>query len=320
MSLEVRILVVALASFATAGIAASVLVPFIERYLTGGTGALRARRVASLRLFPSAVGLAAGLVALFAFAIFEPRQEGEYMGAVIPALAAFGTLVIAGSVTRARRLATATRALEERLMATATPVTLTGISVPAFAVQADFPIVAVVGWRRPRLLIAESVLRSCSADELTAVLAHEQGHVDRRDNLRRLMLSVAPDILAWLPASDRLLAAWREAAEDAADDDAARSGADGRARLASALVKVARLATGRTTSGLMPASTLYGGEGLERRVRRLLGPSTAHGEWRASSWATVLRRSAVGIGCVAGAILALEGVHSAIETVIHLLP
>ncbi len=320
MTVEVRIFVVALAAFATAGIAASTLVPFIERSLRAGTGALRARRLASLRLFPSAVAVTTSLVILCAFAVFEPRQEGEYMGAVIPALAAFGVLLIAGSVVRARRLARATRALEQRLMATATPVTLTGISVPAFAVEADFPIVAVVGWRRPRLLIAQSVLRSCSPAELTAVLAHEQGHVDRRDNLRRLMLSVAPDILAWLPASDRLLAAWREAAEDAADDDAARSGDDGRARLASALVKVARLATGRRSSAPMPASALYGGDGLERRVRRLLAPSASHGEWRPSSWRTVLRRTAVAAGCAAGALLALEGVHSAMETVIHLLP
>ena len=320
MSVELRILVVALASFAAAGIAAAMLVPVLERFVTGGTGARRAQRLASLRLFPSTAAVIAGAVVLCAFAAFEPRQEGEYMGALIPAFAGFGVLLIAASLSRARRLARATRALERRLMATARPITLAGISVPAFVVEADFPIVAVVGWRRPRLLIAQTVLSSCSADELTAVLAHEQGHIDRRDNLRRLMLTVAPDVLSWLPASDRLLAAWREAAEDAADDDAARIGVDGRARLASALVKVARLATGRHSSRLMPASALYGGEGLERRVRRLLAPSSSHGDGRPSSWRVGRRRMALAAGCVATGILALEGVHSAVETVIHLLP
>jgi Zn-dependent protease with chaperone function len=320
MSVELRILVVALAAFAAAGVAAALVVPLVANGLTHGSGALRARRLASLRLFPSAIAAVSGGVVLLAFAIFEPRQEGEYMGAAIPALAAFSLLLVAGSMWRARRLARATRALEQRWLSSATPIPLAGISVPAFAVDADFPIVAVVGWRRPRLLIATSVLASCSPDELIAVLAHEQGHIDRRDNLRRLMLSVAPDILAWLPASERMLSAWREAAEDAADDDAARAGADGRVRLASALVKVARLAPGRRASGLMPASALYNGDGLDRRVRRLLDPRASETERRASPWRARVRRSALVIGGVAASALALEGVHAALEVVIHRLP
>jgi hypothetical protein len=320
MSVELRILVVGFAAFATAGMAAALIVPAIAGCLTRGSGALRARRLASLRMFPSIIAAATGGVVLLAFAIFEPRQEDEYMGAAIPGLASFSLLLIAGSVWRARRLARATRALEQRWMSSATPIPLAGISVPAFAVEADFPIVAVVGWRRPRLLIARSVLASCSPDELTAVLAHEQGHIDRRDNLRRLMLSVAPDILAWLPVSERMLAAWREAAEDAADDDAARTGTDGRVRLASALVKVARLAPGRRASGLMPASALYSGDGLDRRVRRLLDPPLSGSERRAAPWRARVWRSALVLGGLAAAALALEGVHAAIEVAIHRLP
>jgi hypothetical protein len=305
MSVELRILVVGFAAFATAGMAAALIVPAIAGCLTRGSGALRARRLASLRMFPSIIAAATGGVVLLAFAIFEPRQEDEYMGAAIPGLASFSLLLIAGSVWRARRLARATRALEQRWMSSATPIPLAGISVPAFAVEADFPIVAVVGWRRPRLLIARSVLASCSPDELTAVLAHEQGHIDR---------------LAWLPVSERMLAAWREAAEDAADDDAARTGTDGRVRLASALVKVARLAPGRRASGLMPASALYSGDGLDRRVRRLLDPPLSGSERRAAPWRARVWRSALVLGGLAAAALALEGVHAAIEVAIHRLP
>ena len=320
MSVELRVLVIGLAAFATAGMAAALIVPLIANSLTRGSGALRARRLASMRMLPSVIAAGCGAIVVLAFAFFEPRQEGEYMGAAIPALAGFSLLLMAGSLWRARRLARATRALEQRWMTSATPIPLDGISVPAFAVEADFPIVAVVGWRRPRLLIARSVLDSCSPDELTAVLAHEQGHVDRRDNLRRLMLSVAPDILAWLPVSERMLAAWREAAEDAADDDAARAGSEGRVRLASALVKVARLAPGRRACGLMPASALYSGDGLDRRVRRLLDPPMSETSRRVSPWRLRFRRSALLIGGGAAAALALEGVHAALEVVIHRLP
>jgi hypothetical protein len=51
------------------------------------------------------------------------------------------------------------------------PIALEGISIPAVAVDADFPIVAVAGVVRPRLIIARSVLASCSHEELRAVLA-----------------------------------------------------------------------------------------------------------------------------------------------------
>ena len=141
----------------------------------------------------------------------------------------------------------------------AQPVTLAGISAPALVVDSDFPVVTVVGLRRPRLVIARSVLESCSDEELRAILAHEQGHIDRHDNLRRLLLSIAPDVLNWLPVSAKMFAAWRDAAEEAADDDAARTGADGRLRLASALVKVARLA---------PAAGVHDADARERAVSR----------------------------------------------------
>jgi Zn-dependent protease with chaperone function len=88
----------------------------------------------------------------------------------------------------------------------AQPVTLAGISAPALVVESEFPVVSVVGLRRPRLVIARAVLDSCSNEELRAILAHEQGHIDRRDNLRRLLLSIAPDILNWLPVSERMFA------------------------------------------------------------------------------------------------------------------
>ncbi len=147
--------------------------------------------------------------------------------------------------------------------------------MPALAVTAPFPIVAVLGLRRPTLVIARSVLAACTPDELRAILAHEQGHIDRRDNLRRLLLAVSPDVVAWLPASDRLFAEWSSAAEEAADDDAARAGAAGRLHLASALMKVARLATGHAAADVMPASALYCGHNLDGRVRRLLEPPCA---------------------------------------------
>jgi hypothetical protein len=133
--------------------------------------------------------------------------------------------------------------------------------------------------------------------------------------MSRLLLSITPDVLAWLPSSERLFADWRDAAEEAADDDAARCGEDGRVRLASALIKVARLAPRAPQQTMMPASALYRGESLDRRVRRLLDSDIPAGtppsRWRG--------RLLLATG-LALAPSALDTVHGVVETVIHWMP
>ena len=227
-----------------------------------------------------------------------------------------GFAVLGAAAWRSARLLAAAHRLTHAWREVSEPIALEGISVPAVAVTSPFPIVAVVGLRRPTLVIARSVLAACTPDELRAILAHEQGHIDRRDNLRRLMLAVSPDVLAWLPASDRLFAEWCDAAEEAADDDAAQVGAAGRLHLASALVKVARLATGQPASDVMPASALYCGTNLNTRVRRLLEPPTAAADDRPILSPMVATIAAVAVV----AIVALQGLYAAIEVAIRTLP
>ena len=324
MTFELRLLTVALAAFTVVELAIALLVPALASRPVTGRAATRARRLAMLRLLPARAGAVAGLLAAMAFATFEPRQDDEYRGWLIPALAGFGALLVAAAGWRWMLLAGVTRRLTREWLATAEPITLSGIDVPAFAVTSAFPIVAVVGLRRPKLVIARSVMDSCTSDELRAILAHEQGHLDRGDNLRRLMMSATPDILAWLPASDRHFAAWRQAAEEAADDDASRAGADGQLCLAAALVKVARLASGTQARQWLPTSALYCGENLDVRIRRLLEPR-ASGSTSIAGAATAARtrvtRSLVALaGLAVASMLALDNVHAVLEAAIHALP
>ena len=316
MTAGTRMAVIGLAAFGAVAVIATLAVPVFARRWATGSAALRARRLATLRLLPTVVALAASTVVWAAFLLFEPRWEGEDIGVLTPALAALATALLGGAAGRSALLVLSTQRTFRSWLRTAEPVSLQGISAPAFAVSADFPIVAVIGLRRPRLIIARSVLASCTDEELQAVLAHEQGHIDRRDNLRRLLLSVAPDILTWLPHSERLFAAWRDAAEEAADDDAARSGVDGRLRLASALIKVARLTPGAPSPRLMPASALYRGESLDRRVRRLLEPGDTAAMPISSPWPV---RAAAGVVALV-AVSALQDVHHLVEQLIHILP
>ena len=316
MIFALRIAIIGLATFAVTGIVSAVLIPWASRRITEDGAAARARRLAALRLLPAALGLAAAAVVVLSFVFFEPYQPEERIGTSFSILAVLSFALLAGAAWRWLGIILATRRLIRQWSATAAPLVVDGVNVPAFAVTTDFPIVAVAGIARPRLFVARSVLASCTPEELRAILAHEQGHIDRRDNLRRMLLTLTPDVLGWAPAGGRILAAWREASEEAADDDASRVGADERVRLAGALIKIAKLAKPSHVPAVIPASTFYCGERLDRRVRRLLDPAVRGESRRQAPWRSRLSVAAALLLCV----LTLEGVHTAIEIAIQTLP
>ena len=200
-------------------------------------------------------------------------------------------------------------------MADAEELTLEGLDVPTYAVSSEFPLVALIGLVRPRMLVARCVLEHCSTEEVRAIVAHERGHLERHDNLARAILALSPDVLVWLPVADRLTNAWHDAAEEAADDHAASLGELGRVTLAQALIRVARLAPPGSSAVVVPASALYRGENLDRRVRRLLGPQAAAPPPRPLWWRATITSTVV----VAGA-LALHAIHELLEAAVTFLP
>ncbi|HXT72159.1 MAG TPA: M56 family metallopeptidase [Vicinamibacterales bacterium] len=316
MTVELRILMVTLAVFAGVSLLTTGIVLLLAGRESAGPAALRARRLSAVRLLPAAAAAAIGIIVLTSFAEFEPRWEGEEVGVALPMLAAFAILLIGSSFWRGLQLVRATYQTTRAWLAAAEPVELAGTAVPAFVVDTEFPVVSAIGFFRPKLIIARKVLDSCNDEELGAILAHEQGHIDRGDNLRRLLIGMAPDVITWLPVSARLLADWRQAAEDAADDDAVKSGADGHLRLAQALVKVARLAPVSRSQSAIPASALYRGESLDRRVRRLTdagGPAATPPQ---RTWPVRL----IAVLLVAGSLTVLENIHGVVENLIHRLP
>jgi hypothetical protein len=177
-----------------------------------------------------------------------------------------------------------------------------GWSGAAYRVDADFPVVAVVGVWRPELFVASRVAAACSPHEIAVVAAHERAHVAALDNLIRAAFVVTP-----LPSrlAARLELAWAAAAEEAADLSA-RAGGSG-VTLASALLKVAHLALPPAPSRLLLTSALIGAGGIETRVRRLLAPPPALG--RPVWWVSAALTAAL----VAAAAPALRQVHEAAE-------
>jgi hypothetical protein len=124
-----------------------------------------------------------------------------------------------------------------------------------------------------------------------------------------------PDALAWLAFSSRAAQQWSDAAEYAADSAAARGWPAARLSLASALVRVARLAPPNPAPAVIPVTALYRGENLEARLRRIL--DGAHAPCAVRSPARLLISGALLMG---GCLLALHPIHELVESAVSYLP
>ena len=144
--------------------------------------------------------------------------------------------------------------------------------MPVFRFDHPFPVVAVVGIIRPRLFVADKVLRSLTEGEFRAAIAHEYGHLTTKDNLKRTLLRMCRDLLLF-PIGKGLDRAWSECVESLADEYAARSVGGARALdLAAALVKIAKLVPAGTRPAIPVGAFLVEATGgdIARRVHRLL--------------------------------------------------
>lgn len=264
------VVLLALVLLATFGLVSLVLSGVIALAWRAGLTRLGATSLdlLSLRLLPTAGALLVVLtVVLPAFLGFEPRHEQEAAGPALIVLAALAAAGLAGGIWRGGRAVRAARALLGRCRPGPERAGREAVHV----VETAEPLVAVIGAWRPRIVATESVRAACDAEEFHAVLAHEAAHLAARDNLKLLLLTAAPDALALTPLAATLTERWRAAAEREADQRATGGDLGRRLALASALIKVARLAKGREAPHPalgMPAAA----DDVPGRVRALLAP------------------------------------------------
>ena len=319
MMLLVFGLAITLASFLAVNVVVSLAVsaatPWRVRRLSGIPLRLRPRALFLLRMLPTAGGIAVatGLV-IPAYLLYEPADAGEPLTLSLAVVAgAAVTLMVLGGVRAALALF-ATAALVRRWMRSAEPVALPGAPVAAYRVRDGFPVFAVVGLRRARLFVSAQVLDALTPAELAAAVAHERSHLDAGDNLKRLIMRAAPDLLALLRASRTLEAEWAGAVESVADERAAGGHGERALALAAGLVKVARLAPSSDLA--LPVSALHDGGDVESRVRRLLaGPDEETAARARVTWPLWAGVAAVAV--VLGT--ALPAVHQVIELAARLL-
>jgi hypothetical protein len=238
-----------------------------------------ARFLLFLRLLPVSLSLlvVAGLC-VPSYLLFEPRVSDERMNLLCSAAALCGLAIWGVSISRSiyalMRSAEFARTAELAGRATFLP------RDPSLTVVlcGGAPIFGLCGIFRPRVIFSRDVQMALSSEEFEVALRHEKAHRISGDNLKRLLILLAPDALPVSRCFARLENGWTKLSEWSADDDATRGDAQAPLILAQALIQVARL-------GLAPRSrlsvSLVGDSNLEERVNRLL--LMEQGTWVQSS-------------------------------------
>jgi Zn-dependent protease with chaperone function len=204
-----------------------------------------------LRMLPAVLAAVTVLaVCVPSYLWLEPAGGAERVGAACLSAAALGLAVCLFAGARLCRAAVRSRRF----------------------VRAQSPCLAMAGILRPRLIVSPAVRHTLTAEQFEAALDHERAHWVSRDNLKRLLLLLAPGLLPFCPGFRRLDRAWTRFTEWAADDSAVAGSPARSLSLASALVRVARL---QVRPVALPLATSFLGEtpDFAARVARLLNPA-----------------------------------------------
>lgn len=271
----VRLLCLALATFflvhLALGLAVSTLAPVALRIAERLRPRLAARLMLALRLFPvtAALFVAAGLC-VPSYLRFEPETSAERIGFACLVAAALGAAVWGMSIVRALQAAVRSLRYARLCRRIGHRTQLDGESSPVLIVERTTPCLALAGIVRPRLVVSKNILRALPADQLAAALRHERAHLVSRDNLKRLLMLLAPNVLPFVRAFGTMERGWARFTEWAADDSAVGGDSRRSLSLAAALVRVARMGSAGQPS--LASSLLADGEDLSARVDRLLQP------------------------------------------------
>jgi Zn-dependent protease with chaperone function len=231
-----------------------------------------------LRLLPAGLSVAiVALVVVPAYAWLEPfgsAARGERLGLTGTALAITGAALLLASAGRGLRACLASRRRMRTLYASASRLPALDSPMPVFVTDSPTACVVLDGLLKPRLVVSRSVLERLSPEEFDRAAAHELAHHRAQDNLKRRLLAFAPDLVSGTQLARELERAWKQAAELEADASAAGVEQSDALALASALVKVARLAQTHPRIDFGRAA-FHDGAPVAERIRRLCGRSSS---------------------------------------------
>ncbi|MEO7970837.1 MAG: M48 family metalloprotease [bacterium] len=286
------------------------------------TASSRARLLFSLRTLPALLAfLSVSLLLVPSYLAYEPRHTAERVSFKLALLAFFSATGITVSIYRGIAAHRATAKLTADWLSQAKPIDISGIAIKAYQIEHTFPLIAIVGFLRPKLFVARQVLELLAPEEIAAALAHENGHLTARDNLKRGLLQACRDALLIIPSGRSLDRAWSAASEEAADENAARQGNGVALDLASALVKIAKNIPAGVRPTMPAGVFLLGDEetkGVKSRVRRLIALSS--GDSRTGARFEVFKKFLVWTPPIALlAILAISATSPVLLSRVHFL-
>jgi beta-lactamase regulating signal transducer with metallopeptidase domain len=231
-----------------------------------------ARLLFLLRIFP----LALTLLAVLAFCIpsylwLEPEATGEKVGMLCALMALLGVALWVPALRRVIGAVRGTNRYLSNCERHGRRITMPGEDSPALLLADRAPVLAVAGIFRQRLLISRRVLHELSSEQRQAALRHEHAHRSSGDNLKRLLILLAPDAIPFVATFNGLERAWSKFTEWAADDEATEGDPERALTLASALVRVAKMGS-RPRANVLSCSLVGGSRELSERVDRLLRP------------------------------------------------
>ena len=314
-----RLTCLCFASFFVLNVMAGLLVRFFSksaiRYTESKSPRAAARFLIILRLLPFT------LAVLFVLALcvpsylwLEPAAAPERVGLFCVALGLLGATSWFISLTRTAYSLAASSRHNQLCRLTGEEVRVPGETSSLVIVENEAPLLALSGLLRPRLLISRSVFHALSAEELDTAVAHEQSHRRSRDNIKRFLLLLAPDIFPFVRSLRALEFTWSRYAEWAADDEAAAGDSHRAVSLAAALVQVARMGSAPRLP-FLTTSLLACDRDLSSRVDRLLHASPAT---RTTSSSSPHQLRVTGV-LLAGGLTALLLVPFALSSIHELL-
>lgn len=319
-----RLLCLGFASFfvlnAAAGLFVRVSSKSAIRFAESRASDTAARFLFALRMFPFVLAtlFVVGLC-VPSYLWLEPATTAERVGLLCVVLGFFGAAIWCASIARTAHSLLASLRHNCLCRSVGRETRLEGNSSPIVLVEDEAPLLAMSGLLRPRLLISRGVLRVLSTEELVAAFRHEEAHRTSRDNARRLLLLLAPDIFPFVRSFRILEHSWSKFAEWAADDQAAAGDSCRALSLAAALVHVARMGAGPRLP-FLSTPLLVGDRDLSARVDRLLRADTMTLP-HASKMQRGLRTAGLLLAACLGALLltpsALSSVHELLELLLH---
>ncbi len=282
-----------------------------------------ARLLLAMRMSPLALSLC--ILAMFvipSFLEFEPRSTIEPVSFTLLSLAAVTAVILSGSLARCISAALQSRRVMREWLRDSRLQSEQVEGVSVYRCQVERPVIAVMGLWSARIFASESVFAALSEDELRAAFRHEAVHARSFDIAKKMFLQLAPSFLPGINLLQPITTHWSRVCELSADERAVSGDAHRTLHLASALVKVARLA-GATPAGLPALSAaLHGGESLlGHRVRRLLEISE-HPDAVAADSTLDMRKVLLAAACITALLLvaypqALSFTHELLEFLVR---